>query len=299
LNATPTGEVFDIGYQRYEGPREGRPRARMAIFKEGIRIALGLGRGGKSKILPWIFIGILTVVALIMALIAGTLDRLAGDFAESDLPSHSDFYAFASIVIFLFAASVAPELLCADRRDRVINLFLVRPITGLDYIAARFVAFFAIMAAVALLPQTVLLLGLTLGAESPWDYLKDNWADAPRFIGSGLALAVYTTGLAFAVASFTNRRAYATAFIIGLFLISLPFAEGLAQDIGGTTGQYLALLNLTTPPILINDIVFNLDESTTETMAAELPKAVQIGWYILLTSVLTGLMALKYRRISL
>ena len=36
--------------------------------------------------------------------------------------------------MFVFAAVVAPELLCRDRRDGVINLYLVRPLTGSDYV---------------------------------------------------------------------------------------------------------------------------------------------------------------------
>jgi hypothetical protein len=47
-----------------------------------------------------------------------------------NLPSHADFYGIASIVLFVFAAIVAPELLCRDRRDGVIHLYLVRPLTG-------------------------------------------------------------------------------------------------------------------------------------------------------------------------
>ena len=47
-----TGEVFDLGYQHYDGPREGRFRARTALWVNGVRTALGLGRGAKAKILP-------------------------------------------------------------------------------------------------------------------------------------------------------------------------------------------------------------------------------------------------------
>ena len=46
------GEVFDLGYQRYDGPREGRARGRRAIFETGVRTVLGIGRGGRAKILP-------------------------------------------------------------------------------------------------------------------------------------------------------------------------------------------------------------------------------------------------------
>ena len=48
----PHGEVFDLGYQHYAGPREGRMRPRKALWMSGVRTALGLGRGSRAKILP-------------------------------------------------------------------------------------------------------------------------------------------------------------------------------------------------------------------------------------------------------
>ena len=48
----PQGEVFDIGYQPYEGAREGRNAARKALLIDGMRTALGMGRGLTAKILP-------------------------------------------------------------------------------------------------------------------------------------------------------------------------------------------------------------------------------------------------------
>mgnify|MGYP007026202615 CR=1 FL=1 len=41
------GELFDLGYQHYDGPREGRMRARKAVFFDGFRTTLGLGRGAE------------------------------------------------------------------------------------------------------------------------------------------------------------------------------------------------------------------------------------------------------------
>jgi hypothetical protein len=48
------------------------------VFTDGVRTALGLGRGGRAKVLPWLFIALLAFIALIMALIAGAADRLGG-----------------------------------------------------------------------------------------------------------------------------------------------------------------------------------------------------------------------------
>ncbi len=42
------------------GRARGGARSRRAVFTDGIRIALGLGRGGRAKILPWFFIFVLS-----------------------------------------------------------------------------------------------------------------------------------------------------------------------------------------------------------------------------------------------
>src|SRR5262249_14671510 len=146
IRTAPNGTVFDIGYQRYTGDREGRSRARRAVFKDGVRAALGLGRGPRAKVLPWFFIGLMSAIALLMAMVGGAADRLGGPGSAQrmNLPSHSDFYGIASIILFLFAALVAPELLCRDRREGVINLYLVRPLTGSDYVVSRWLAFLVV-----------------------------------------------------------------------------------------------------------------------------------------------------------
>ena len=120
---TREGTVFDIGYQRYTGVREGRRRSRLTLLENGLRIALGLGRGPRAKVLPWFFIGVLAAIGLVMVLVAGAAERLAGPGASAGLPSHEDFYGIASIILFVFAAVVAPELLCRDRREGTINLY--------------------------------------------------------------------------------------------------------------------------------------------------------------------------------
>src|SRR5215208_442900 len=114
-----SGTVFDIGYQRYTGAREGRSRGRLAVFKDGVRTALGLGRGGRAKILPWLFFAILVGLAVIFVLVTGAADRIAGpeQREQMNLPSHSDYYGIASIIVFVFAALSAPELLCRDKRE--------------------------------------------------------------------------------------------------------------------------------------------------------------------------------------
>jgi ABC-2 type transport system permease protein len=295
------GTVFDIGYRSYTGVREGRARSRMAILKDGVRIALGFGRGGKSKILPWLFIAVLSALGLIMAMIAGAADRIAGTQAaqQMNLPSHDDYYGIAATIIFVFASIVAPELLCRDRREGTINLYLVRPLTGSDYIVARWGAFMIVMLFAVWLPQIILFLGLAMGDRVPLEYLQAHWMDVPRFITAGLVMASFATTLAMLTASFTTRRAYASVFLVGLFLITTPFTVGLAQEIGGKAGQWISMFSLLNIPLHVTDAIFmTVGEVTEDAPARAFGAPALIGWYFLWTLVPGLILWSRYRRLS-
>lgn len=296
-----TGTVFDIGYRHYDGPREGRRRAFAAVFRDGVRIALGLGRGSRAKILPWLFIGLLSAMGLVFAIVAGAANRLGGPGSaeQANLPSHSDYYGIASILLFVFGAIVAPELLCRDRRDGVLQLYAVRPLTGTHYIAARWAAFLAVVLAAAWLPQVILFLGLSMGDPAPVAYLRAHWLDVPRFLLAGLVMSAYVTTLALLTASFTTRRAYAAVFLVGLFVITTPFTVGLAQELDGAAGQWVSMLNLTNIPVHVNDVIFgDVSEITEDAPARTLPAAVRVGWYLAWTLVPGAVLWWRYRRLT-
>lgn len=296
-----SGTVFDIGYQGYAGQREGRGRARMAIFKDGVRIALGFGRGGRAKFLPWLFIGVLMAIALVMAIVAGAVNMNAGPGSAErmNIPSHDDYYGMAAILLFLFAAVIAPELLCRDRRDGVIHLYHVRPLTGTDYIASRWAAFFCVMLAAAWLPQLVLFLGLSMGDATPLAYLESHWLDFPKFLLSGAVMAAYATTAALLTASFTTRRAYASVFLVGLFIITAPFTVGIAEEVGGKAGQWISMFNLTNIPLHVNDVIFGeASELTEDAPAGKLGPAILVSWYLAWTLIPGTILWWRYRRMS-
>src|SRR4051794_26834499 len=94
MTGAHSGTVFDIGYRGYTGERQGRGRALRAVYKDGLRAALGLGRPPRAKVLPWFFIALLSIIGLVMAIVAGAAERLGGPGSaqRANLPSHSDFY---------------------------------------------------------------------------------------------------------------------------------------------------------------------------------------------------------------
>ncbi|MCH7738101.1 MAG: ABC transporter permease subunit [Chloroflexi bacterium] len=302
-----TGELFDLGYQHYDGPREGRMRARKAVFYDGFRTTLGLGRGAGAKVLPFLLFGAAMAPAVIMAIIASVTNNLV------DLPGHDDYYEVVSIVLLIFAAIIAPELLCPDRRNGVISLYLVRPLSITDYLAARWLAFFAITLLLVFSGQVVLLVSLVLSAADPLEYLQDNWLDIPRILGAGFLLAAFITTLPLAVAAFTDRRALAAAFVIGLFVIS-GAAGGIltgcdenqhrgrsveCEPITGNSAKWLGLVDVSRVPTNVNDMIFGVeDEGRRSRMTAELPRLVPIGWYLILTGGLGAALWLRYRRLT-
>lgn len=215
------GVVFDIGYQRYAGPREGRRRARLAVYKDGFRKALGLGRGAKAKLLPWACILLMVGIGTLLAVLAGAGQRALGDAGAELLGGTSHyFYAFLTItIIFVFAALVAPRLLCPDRRNGTLHLYLVRPLTATDYVEARWAAFLTVMILVVWLPQFVLLAGRVLGHPDPVAYLGDNWTDIPKFLLSGAAIATMVTTISMLASGLATRRGYASVLLIALYVV--------------------------------------------------------------------------------
>ena len=197
---------------------------------------------------------------MIPAAVFVIMASLAEDFGVSDVvevPGHADYYDVVSILVLVFSAIIAPELLCADRRSQVLQLYLVRPLTPSDYVAGRWLAFFTIVLALVYSGQIVMFIGFSLSAEAPLDYLRDNWLDVPRFLAAGAVVAVFVTTIPLAVSGFTARRAYAAGFVIGLFIISSAVANALtAEDVMGEWAKWIGLADVGSIPSFVSDLIF-------------------------------------------
>ena len=170
------------------------------------------------------------LTGIVFAAIAAFFEQLGlevdtGGGAEVvDLPSHDDLIGVIGFLLLIFAAFIGPELICPDRRNRVIHLYFVRPITLLDYLGARWLAFVVLLLAASLLPHITLWLGLLVGVSDSLGHIQNNWTDIPRFVGNSAVFAVFAASLTFAVSSLTDRRMIATLIVISAIMIS-SFAE--------------------------------------------------------------------------
>lgn len=315
MTTTPEGQLFDLGYRRYDGPREGRMRARKALVIDGIRTSFGIGRGVISKALPILFFLAVMAPAVILAIVVASIDQLGP--VPVEVPGPADYYQVVSLVLFVFSAVIAPELLCSDRRNGVLSLYLVRPLSPADYVIARWLAFFVVSVGFIYAGQILLQAGLILGAPEPVGYLRDNWFDIPRFMAAGIVIALITTTIPLAVASFTTRRGYASAFVIGLFMLSAVVAEIMVEcpdepDHGGQapsteqceplTGEYAGLAGLISVgavPIHLSDMIFDNDNDwQLAVQVSELNSAIPVLWYIFLTMVPGLVLWRQYARLS-
>src|SRR5262245_23310259 len=229
MSTAGPAEIFDLGYQGYEGDRTSRWRRRRAIWRDGVRTALGLGRGTGAKVAPWILIALALVPAAILVVLAAFLGSVPTNPDDFELPSYAEYYEFAVVPLALFAAVIAPLLVCPDRRDGVLSLYAARPITPTDYVAARWTSFFTVLAALAVIPEAVLFVWNLLDATDTGGWIRDNWDVIPRFLAAGAIVAVVFTTLALFVSSFTTRRAYASIGMVAVLFIG-GAVGGVAHD---------------------------------------------------------------------
>ena len=213
-----TGAVYDRGYRPYEGARGGRRAARAALWRLSIRRALGLRRPWRQKVAPFVLLGI----AVIPAIVNVGVEYLTRDTVAEGL----DFityreYVGVSNALLVFVALTAPDIMCPDRRQRVLPLIFARPLTGTDYVLAKVGAMASILFAFSFLPQVVLFIGqMLVSDDGALRYLRDN-VDVLWQVPVAVALlALYYASIGVAIASLTTRRIIAGATIIGLFLVS-------------------------------------------------------------------------------
>ncbi len=245
-----SGRIYDLGYQPYTGPREGRGRALAALYRSGLRRVWGIGRPFRAKIAPW---G-LFVLALLPALVAL---GIAAFVSERLSPfRYENYYGAIARILLLFSALAAPELLCPDRRQRVLSLYFSRAVARSDYVAARLAALLTALLTVALIPEALLFAGNAFAAADAAAYARDHLDVIPRIVAAGLLVSLYFGAIALAVSSLTTRRVFAAGGFIALMLISTAVVASVHATLDNDLSRYLGLLALSEAPIAATAWIF-------------------------------------------
>lgn len=248
----PAGTIYDRGYRPYEGERGGRRAAIGALYRATLRRALAFRRPWRQKFLPWLLLGIVTVPAAVNVGIA---------YITRDTPLRTieiityRGYVGVSSSLLLFVALVAPDVLCPDRRQRVLSLIFARPLSGSDYALAKLAAITSLLFAFSMLPQVVLFVGqMLVNKDGALDYLTDNAAVLWQVPVAVALLSIYYASFGLALASLTSRRVVAGAAILGVLLVSSSVA-GILR-FGAGTSPATEVVNLLSLPLYVRDLVF-------------------------------------------
>lgn len=247
-----TGAVYDRGYRPYEGQRGGRGAATAALWRASVRRALGLRRSWRQKVAPFVLLGIVTVPAVVNVGIGYVSRNRVGRPIE--IITYRDYVGVSSALL-VFVALTAPDIVCPDRRQRVLPLLFARPLTGADYVVAKVGAIFAILFAFSFLPQVVLFVGQALVSDGVLDYVGDNLDVLWKVPTAVFLLAAFYAVVGVAVASMASRRIVAGASFIGMFLVSSVTAGVLVGD-PRQGGSAAAVVNVLALPIYLRDLVF-------------------------------------------
>jgi ABC-2 type transport system permease protein len=226
LAATATGGVIhDLGYRHYTGPRLGRPAIGRALCWHSFRSAFGLGRGAKAKIVPVLTLSLMCLPAIVNAV---AVARGPGHVRLVDYDTY--VFPLRTLVMIIFVAVQAPELVSRDLRSNVLPLYMSRPMRRLDYPLAKFAAFLAACLVMLELPLLALYLGTIVSAGGASDVWHETRALIPGLL-VGAMWAVVLAAIGLALASRTGRRAYATGAIAIYFFLTWT----LASLLGGIT----------------------------------------------------------------
>jgi ABC-2 type transport system permease protein len=304
------GEIHNIGYRRYDGARLGRVQIVRALMWHSFRGAYGFGRGAKAKIFPMLLFALMCLPAAVNAV------ALANNPSGGAIVSYDGYVpSLRAIVMLIFVALQAPNMVSADLRNHTLPLYFARPIGRNDYPIAKLAAFVLACLAIIEIPLLVLYLGNVTQQHGA----SEVWAQT-RQLGSGLlygaAWAVLLASIGLLLASLTGRRVFAICAVGIPLFFSYILANALTH-IGqvaygpagfGQPSMLSSLAGLISPFTLLGGLLHWLQGSpaTTGQFRPNDLQRVIIGtygpWYglvfvLLLVAAVGGLVA-RYRKVG-
>ncbi len=205
-----TSTIHDLGYQRYSGERLSVRSAWSALFVQGVRTLFALGRPARSKALP-VFVLVFTCIPAVLTVFISS---------QAGLPiRHATYFAGVSILYVLFAAAQAPELFSRDQANRVLPLVFTRDLSRWQYASARLAAVVVTLIALAMVPQFILWFGAIGLAEDTVATLKERLPILGPILAVTTLAGCLLGSVASAIAAYTPRRHFATAAIVGFFIV--------------------------------------------------------------------------------
>ncbi len=295
-----TGSIYDLGYQPYDGPRLGRREAVTALFAHSLRASFGVGRGGRAKIIPIGLAGLALLPALVAVGLQALLGR-AGVAGQANVTSpirYDTYYGYVQTLVMLFVAAQAPELLGRDQRYHVLSLYFSRALRRADYALVKGAALVTAILIVVLAPQALLFTGLSLSDRDVPAAIARNAAFLPPVIAQALAIALLLGTIGLAIAAHTPRRAWASAVIIGAFIVPPVVAQIVLQVVPGDLGRVIVLLSPNDLLAGLNAFFFDRAPDARAVARADLPGPLYLATATVAVALLLAVLVRRYQRLA-
>lgn len=283
--ASRYGEVFDRGYAHYDGPREGRRRAILSLFSYSVKRALGIRKSWTAKILPALLYFSAFIPLIVMIGIAALLPG-------AEVASYPDYFGAIFTIVGIFAATVIPDILVPDRREKTLPLYFARAITRFDYVLAKIAAATVLTMTISVLPAIILWLGRQLTAESPASAMRDNIGDLWRVVLLGTLIALSLGTIALVISSMTDRKGVAIAVIVIGFLVTSGLVELAITQLDQDWRRYLAFADMQRVFSAIGASLFGA-EPNMDVQETDLPTWTYYAWVCFI--VVAGSLFVRWR----
>lgn len=218
-----SGVIHDLGYRRYDGIREGTPTIARTLFATGLRHTYGLGRSGRSKVLPFLLLGMSVLPALIVVGVV-VLTGL------NSLPiSYAGYTNRTQLLISLFAAAQAPVLFSRDLRHRSIVLYLARPLSAPVFALMRWLSLTVALWLFMAVPTLLLFVGAMLSGLDK----SDQATQFLKAVALQTLLALLLAGITGLISSVSLRRGFAVVgSVMALIVLTgvVTALQAIAQE---------------------------------------------------------------------
>ena len=296
---TRTGSIYDLGYRRYEGPRRGRAPAIWSLIGHSFRSTYGIGRGGRSKIAPFVFGGMAVLPAVVIVGVLTIATRFGAERAmeQMQVVSFGNYFSAVNAIIALFCAAQAPELFGRDQRHGVLPLYFARALRRTDYAIGRLVGFWIGVLALLMTPMIILFVGKVFLSTDIAGAFGDNLPNLPPVLAQAIVISALYGGLAMAISAYTPRRAYATAGIIAMFVLP-GLVTGIVIGIGSSgIGTALTLVAPNTVIDGTNALFFGR-ELGAEYFFIDLPIGAFLVSAVVEVAIVVALIVRRFQRIT-
>ena len=235
-----SSSIYDLGYRHYEGARIGRRGTLLTLYVHGLRSAFGLGRRATSKIFPFA----LAVIAFVPAIVQLGIGAIASGIEQHvEIFKHEDYFTYVRVILVLFCATVASELVGRDQRQRTISLYFSRAVSRLDYTLMKLASLTSAMLVLTLGPQLLLFIGNGMAGDDLSGYIADRWDLVFPIVAGSLLTSATIASIGLVIAAYLPRRAYSTPAIVGAFILTLSAAHILMDTVDATYARYALLVS--------------------------------------------------------